>query len=623
MKIMEHPNQPQTKTKYGVAVVRVSSEKQGLQGDSTDDQRVQISRRVEQLSSTLDNQITIEHWFEFIQSASGEIEMQPLNKAIDYCRSRNGEISYFFVKSIDRVTRAGSSVYNYLKSQLASCGTKIIDVQGIIGTQEVNTLEHLGIEYPWSSFNPTWTTELLEAERSKGEVRDILTRMIGAEVRYVRMGYRVRAAPMGFVNEKVETQHGMRVILKPHHNEANWIIRMYELRAQRNLTDDEIVKQVNLLGFRSRNTKRHNPNDKTQVIGERGGKPLTVKQLQRYIQCPIYAGVNAEKWTEGKPVKTLFDGLISIELFNKANNGKITIVEEGDSIVIFKGKLPDWRLRKKKDNPDFPYKKYVSCPKCNQPLLGSAPKSKSGKHIPIYHCARKHKYWGVNKKVFDKVIEDFVTQIRFSNQFKKRFTEIVLEEWEKRERNASNDTVSLNKRLVQIEEEIQLLKGKIRAVSRTETIQMFEEDISKLVRERVELIQKRDTKEDEQVKIETLMNYVRFYMEHLHKLLLEGSEPLKNAAMFGLVFDERPTYVDLINGTPKLAPLFKLNQQFNTSQNQFVSPEGFEPSTNRLKVCCSAVELWTPITGIVPRRGLLEPLQESSSFFELSKVSCW
>ncbi|MDP3962777.1 MAG: hypothetical protein Q8Q03_02850, partial [bacterium] len=89
--------------------------------------------------------------------------------------------------------------------------------------------------------------------------------------------------------------------------------------------------------------------------------------------------------------------------------------------------------------------------------------------------------------------------------------------------------------------------------------------------EKVELMQKRNIKEDEQVKIETLMNYVRYYMEHLHSLLLEGSDPLKKAAMFGLVFEERPTYDDLINGTPKLAPLFKLNEEWNVSKGQFVN----------------------------------------------------
>ncbi len=35
---------------------------------------------------------------------------------------------------------------------------------------------------------------MLEAERAKDEMRDIMSRMIGAEIRYSRLGYWVRAA---------------------------------------------------------------------------------------------------------------------------------------------------------------------------------------------------------------------------------------------------------------------------------------------------------------------------------------------------------------------------------------------------------------------------------------------
>jgi len=83
-------------------------------------------------------------------------------------------------------------------------------------------------------------------------MRDIMTRMIGAEIRYVRMGYRVRQAPFGYQNKKVETPHGKRVILKPHPQESRWVIRMFELRLQGNLNDKEIVETINNLGFKTR-----------------------------------------------------------------------------------------------------------------------------------------------------------------------------------------------------------------------------------------------------------------------------------------------------------------------------------------------------------------------------------
>jgi len=47
--------------------------------------------------------------------------------------------------------------------------------------------------------------------------------------------------------------------------------------------------------------------------------------------------------------------------------------------------------------------------------------------------------------------------------------------------------------------------------------------------------------------------------------------------MFGLLFDETPTYQELIDGTPKLACLFKLNEDFTTTKSLDVSHTGLEP----------------------------------------------
>jgi hypothetical protein len=54
----------------------------------------------------------------------------------------------------------------------------------------------------------------------------------------------------------------------------------------------------------------------------------TVKQLQKIIQRTIYAGVRYEEWNT-RPVWTKFAErsrpVVSIEVFNKANRGKVII----------------------------------------------------------------------------------------------------------------------------------------------------------------------------------------------------------------------------------------------------------------------------------------------------------
>ena len=104
------------------------------------------------------------------------------------------------------------------------------------------------------------------------------------------------------------------------------MVKMFELRALRLYTDIEVVKMVNALGYKTRERNRWS-RDKERIIGKSGGRPLTVKQLQRIIQNPIYCGVKVHKYTGYKPVKQKYPGLVSIDLFNRANNGKVFVKE--------------------------------------------------------------------------------------------------------------------------------------------------------------------------------------------------------------------------------------------------------------------------------------------------------
>ena len=576
-----------TNIEYAVGTLRVSSTKQGLQGDSHEDQKIQIERKVTQLSASLGKSIVIKKWFKITESASVTIDMQPVNEAIDYCSDPKNKIKYFFFKSVDRMTRGGSVIYGLLRARLAKAGVQCADVYGVVGYKETNTLEHLGMSYEWSMYSPTWITEILEAERSKGEVRDILTRMIGAEINYVQLGYHVRASPPGFKNHKIETSHGSRVVLIPHEIESPWFVRMFELRNQGNLSDLEIVKEINKMGFKSRITKKHDSRDKTKIIGKSGDHPLTIKQFQRYIQNPIYAGVNTEKWSNGKPIKTVFEGIVSIEMFNKANKGKITIVKEDDGYKVYKGKPDLWRLRKLKENSIYPYKQQVLCPKCKKSLLGSASRSKSGKHIPRYHCARGHKFWSKNSIEFDKTIKNFVENIQFSGEYRQRFREIVLEEWEKRKEHSQVDSITSEERVTMLRREQKLTTDKIKMLTSLVTIKSLEEDVEKLENDIVQAMQIRDAHEDKILEIQTLINFSDYFMEHLEDLLLGGTDPMKNAVLFGLVFDQVPTYDEITNGTPSLAPIVKLNEEYKKSKSLSVGSVGFEPTTVSLRGSCS------------------------------------
>ena len=568
------------KPENAVAAIRVSSTKQGLQGDSPQAQKEQI----EQFAKV--HGINVKKYFIFMESASKE--EQPVQEAIDYCKNPNNDIQLFIIKSIDRFTRGGSFFYDFLKRQLVKYDVKLIDIYGIISNQEVNTLEHLDIRYDWSVYSPTNKSEILEAERAKDEIRDILTRMIGAEIRYVRMGYRVCTPPFGYVNFKTETLHGKRVILKPHPEESEWIIRMFELRVQGIMPDREIVEEINKLGFKTRKHYIRNQKDKTQIIGTRGEQPLNLKQFWRYIENPVYAGVSIHKWTEAKPVKGQFEGLVSFDTFNKANRGKLTVSEQNGEIIIQRRQPKDWQLKKSTRNPQYPYKKYVLCPLCKKPFFGSASKGRHGGHFPAYHCNRGHKYLRIPIKTFEDTIKRFVQGLHITKEYINALKDHALKEWKRRMGEKQNDVAELEQKIKSLNQHIIMLGEKIDILSSEVAIKLVESKMNEAVKEVKQIEQAKEERNMELINMEIVLDNVSYYMEHLEELLLGTPDPLRRAAFFGALFEKAPTYDELIFGTPKLEPCIALSEDFYLSQNQFVSPERLELSTNSLKGCCSA-----------------------------------
>lgn len=563
------------KQENAVAAIRVSSLKQGLQGDSPEAQKEQIDQFAKS------HNINIKKYFVFMESASKE--EQPVQEAIDYCKNPKNDIQLVLIKSIDRFTRGGSYFYDLMKMQLVKYGVKLVDLYGIIGNQQVNTLEHLGIEFPWSVYSPTKKAEILEAERAKDEIRDILSRMIGAEIRYVRMGYRVRPAPYGYENAKVETSHGKRVILKPHPEEAKYIIKMFELRARGDLNDHEIVEEVNKLGYKSRIHYKRNPQERLQIIGQTGRKKLNLKRFWEYIKKPIYAGVNDEKWTQNEPVKTKFDGLVSIELFNQANRGKVVLSEEEDGIKIYKNKPPEWRTVKKIKNPDFPYKKYVLCSECRSPLYGSASTGRGGKKYAAYHCNKNHESFRIPVEDFNETVEDFIRHLKITEEGIQRFKKYILSQWDDRIAKGKQDIENIEEKIKQLEEQKTLIGEKIAILVSEEAIRIIEKKLTEISVQIKDLQDLKAKREDKKINMEIVAEIIGYFLENLEFIALGGADPIKNAAFFGLIFEVTPTYQDLISRTAKLAPYIKLIEDLDGDQVRNCEPTGARTRNQKIK----------------------------------------
>lgn len=559
------------KKQLAIAILRVSSSKQGLVGDSPQKQKEDIQKILVPKYNA-----PVVKWIELVQSGGGEI--QPALPAIEYVKT-HPEIKYCFVVRIDRFSRAGSYYYQHLKAQLAKYGVQVLDSDGVISDKKLNSLASVGKEYKWSTYSPSLTAEIIEAEESKNELRKILTRLIGSEIRYIRLGYWQGSPSHGYITEKIETEHGRRSVLKPHPETGIFIRRMFELRIQ-GLPDEEIVRKLNSMGYKSK--RKYTRNAQGVVIGQKGEVKLTVKQLNVFLTNPIYCLVSTHAWLE-KPTLMHGSPIVSVEMFNTANKGKIMIFNENNNIKILRGKKAEFYARRTTNNPLYAYKDYIMCSACKGRMRGSASLGADKKHHPAYHCSRGHKYLRIKLDDMKKTIEKFIPEVEFTDEFKARFRRITLEELEKRLEKVADDSIMTEKTVMQLKDEKKQIVASLKTLSSPVAIKAMEEELEKVEAELNQFTQVRDVTEEKQLNLETLYNHARYYVENLDDLLMGSDNPLQNAAFFGLIFETPPTYDDIKSGKVNLAPLFKLNEEYKSQQSAFSEPDRIRTCDQELK----------------------------------------
>ena len=543
-----------SRERIGLLAIRVSSGKQKRDGDSPEEQR----QRGENLARN--QNIKIIDTVVLVESASHE--EQPMQVIVEHCKA-NPTIEVVLIKAIDRFTRGGSAAYIKLKEQLDNLNVTLVDTFGIIDGRRVNTLEHTGFKYYWSDYSPSFKSEILEAEHAKDELRDIMTRMIGAEIHYTRLGYWMRQPPYGFTSETVDTSHGKRVILKPHPEEAPFVIRVFEMRAQGIYSNQEIADTLNRLGFKTRVSYVRDKYDRSKVLRAVGGNPMDTKMVDRFAHRLIYAGVMKEKWTDNKAVKAQFDGLISPELFNQANHGKhvIEIAPNGE-VNVYHKQPPQWQLTKKLANPKFPYKKVVTCTHCRKALSGSAARGKLGKYYPAYHCSRDGHYFRVPQAEFDATIERFVKSIEVAPEHIDPLLEMIEQAWRERQEQSVQDDQKLIEQRQGLEAQIRATVDRMKIVTSETAIKYMEEDIVSAEEQMKELDKQLASKAEDSVDIDLVLQYARYLLKHLSEILLDLCNPLRRATFFGIIFNEVPSYADINFETQEKSPLPVVNGLF-------------------------------------------------------------
>jgi hypothetical protein len=491
---------------------------------------------------------------------SAKVRRTLYDEQIQYIKANPGKVGYYIIRYIDRFSRGGVGQYDAMKKELAELGVILVDTSGIIQPSYLMPeLEALGFEYDWGHEKPSKMAETMSAVIAEDEGEKILKRTIPKQIKYTQGGYQVGCPDDGLQNKRIRIDTQLRYIQAPDPKRAHFIQKIFELRAACSHTDQQILHILNEeMGFRTKMRNRWSK-DGTEIVGQIGGKKLGIKQLQRIYQRTVYAGVLNEKWTHDKPVKAQWEGLVSIELWNKANRNKLYLKEypDGTLEMLYNYKTEKPVFQRLQYNPEYPFK-CVTCPECGEQLKGSAPKGRNT-HYPQYHCARGHKSFSVSRNQMDKTVEEFFSDVEYSEDYVKVLEEVLVRRLRQKQDDIVQESKTLDERVALLKSEKSSLLKKLISTESDTVSKMMEAELENKEAEIKRAESYRFTVDLTEVDVQELIGYARKIVESPEKALLNKANPLRQEHLFKLFFDGLPTYAELASGTAKKRFLFNMD----------------------------------------------------------------
>jgi len=181
-------------------------------------------------------------------------------------------------------------------------------------------------------------------------------RTIGGMKRAIESGRWCWRAPIGY--KSIRDAHS-KPTLTPS-DESKYVIKAFELFASGLYKQASLAKTLKRLGF----------------------KKATKSLINRMLNQPLYAGLIKSKLSD-ELLEGIHPPLIAKDLFYKTQ-------------AILKGKRPSITPHTR-NNPHFPLRGFVRCPKCDKKLTGGFSTGRKGIKYPYYHCYSKNCSLSVKK----------------------------------------------------------------------------------------------------------------------------------------------------------------------------------------------------------------------------------
>lgn len=549
--------------KTAIAQYRISTGKQEREWDSFGNQDVYCKDYCK------NNNLKLVKIFQEVTTWKKSDE-ETFQESIQY--GKENKIDYFIIFDIDRFTRDWYWTYEKVKERIEKNWMKLRDAKNIIQPSNVvfkNDLVDLS-KYDWNIETPSEYAEAIMATNAKIEWKKILQRTILREVELEQMGYQVRQANYWFMNKKIAIQHWKAVIQVPLLPESECMLEMYEYRIAWILNDSRIVEELTLKWYR-----------------KRSGKEFTEQAVQRMIQNPIYAWIKKTKWTGNKPIRTPYKGLVDIETWNKANRGKVEIIEINDTEI--KMEYNDWKqkqinepiIKKKKNyNPEYPFSKVLMCAHCDGNLTASTSRSKTGAKHHYYHCTwkkwRKHSTYGLRRNEVHRVILEIIQAIKVEKNTLIIYEDISKEIFEEQSKEFQDNITTYKKQIQELShKEKEIIENIDKIINFPTILESKNKELENIKKLKEKLDNQTRKKSPNNTNLKKFIHYSKKVITHLDKLALQSENPALINLVFDIVFNGKIEYEKLKKHTQQI-------NEFSSIQSQQKNLQKGEILTNPL-----------------------------------------
>ena len=376
--------------KKSVIYLRVSTTKQ-VEGASLDTQQ----KMCQDWASR--NDVLVKEIYHDDGVSAKTLDRPAMKEMLAYLEANKGSINYLITYQTDRLTRNATDFFT------------------------LRTLLHkLGIEYKNinSSLEDSVNEELIqniEAVLAQHDNKVKSVRVKDNMKAHAKEGWRMSKAPHGLRNVRDVLE---KSTLAPVEGVADKVASVLEAHSTGTHTIAGLIKMCESIGLKSAK-----------------GKPMQIQALSKMLRNPIYAGLEQSSHTEGQLIPSKFKGIITPATFHR--NQELLRSNKNTAATY------------KKNNPEFPLRRFMICSECNKPLTGSSPVGGSGKRSPRYHCSRCHIPSIQSGELHEQFLH-LLSSLTPDPDMEKFLKEIIVRVWRDETQTLGNKQKKLHKVLEQL-----------------------------------------------------------------------------------------------------------------------------------------------------------------------------